>query len=327
MSHGQPKVSIIILNYQGLSSLGPLLDEAIFSAIEQDYPDVEVLFIDNGSSDESVSHVSNKYGNKVKVVRLGKNYGFCLGNNLAVAHSSPSAKYLLFMNPDVILAKDYVRKLVDYLEKNPSVAIIHGLGINPLTGKGSIGGFLNLHGGYSIIEVFTRSFPCTCYNILIAFGAAMLVRKDVFKRAGMFPAEFFMYSDEADLGFRIWAMGYRILGTNASSYQHYVSGITSKHSSLSMYYILRNRLLLIIRYFYGKELIKALLWCIIYYIAGLTIKSIKSKFRVRLILRAVDYIIKNLKHELRHRLKWQTLIKARWRLLKCFLVKSNVVYI
>jgi glycosyltransferase involved in cell wall biosynthesis len=67
MSHGQPKISIIILNYQGLYSLGPLLDDTILSAVEQDYPDVEVLFVDDGSSDESVNHVSNKYGDKVKV--------------------------------------------------------------------------------------------------------------------------------------------------------------------------------------------------------------------------------------------------------------------
>ncbi|MEM4489331.1 MAG: glycosyltransferase family 2 protein [Desulfurococcaceae archaeon] len=321
----KPKVSIIILNYQGLSTLGSLLDDAILSALKQDYPNVEVLFVDNGSSDNSTNHVLSRYGDKVKVINLDKNYGFCLGNNLAAMYSSSDTKFLLFMNPDVILSRDYVLKLVDLLEENPSIAAIQGLEINPLTNKKRVGGFIDSR-GYSVdVEAFTESCPHVVINVLIPFGAALLIRKDVFERVGGFSAEFFMYADEVDLGFRIWALGYKIVGSTISSYQHYISGIASKYPSLSWYFMTRNRLLLIIRYFYGKKLLKALIWNIILYIWNLTFKSIKQRFRVRLTLMIIKYIVKNLKRELRHRLKWKNLVKARWNLLRHFIVETRLV--
>ena len=153
----------------------------------------------------------------------------------------------------------------------------------------------------------------------------MLIRKDVFSKVGGFPAEFFMYSDEADLGFRAWAMGYRIVGTTVTSYQHHVSGIASKHPAITRYYTIRNRLLLIIRYFYGREALKGLIWCIVLYLWNLTFKSIKQKFRVRLTLMAIHYVVKSLKRELSHRLKWKSLVKAKWRLLRRFLVKPKLL--
>jgi GT2 family glycosyltransferase len=104
----KPKVSIIILNYNGRSKLGPLLDWCINSAINQTYENIEVLFVDNGSTDDSYKYVEAKYGDKVKVIRFNRNYGFTLGNNLATKFASRDSKYLLFLNPDAVLDPDYV---------------------------------------------------------------------------------------------------------------------------------------------------------------------------------------------------------------------------
>lgn len=121
------KVSIIILNYNGKSYLGKLLDKAIESALNQTYPNMEISFIDNGSSDYSYKYVKDKYGHKVKCIRFERNYGYCLGNNLAVKYTAGDSKYLLFMNPDVILEPDYITRLVNILENNSRIAMIQGL--------------------------------------------------------------------------------------------------------------------------------------------------------------------------------------------------------
>ena len=66
----KPKVSVIILNHNGRSKLGPLLDDCINSASNQTYEDIEVLFVDNGSTDDSCEYVEAKYSDMVKVIRF-----------------------------------------------------------------------------------------------------------------------------------------------------------------------------------------------------------------------------------------------------------------
>jgi len=93
------KVSVIILNYNGRSKLGSLLDEAIESAINQSFSNIEVLFVDNGSTDDSVKYIYERFGDSVKIIELGRNYGFCMGNNLAVRYISKDSRYILFQIP------------------------------------------------------------------------------------------------------------------------------------------------------------------------------------------------------------------------------------
>jgi len=88
----------VILTYNALSTLGKTLDKAILSALRQDYPNFEVIIVDNASSDGTYEYVKGTYGNTVKAVKLNKNYGFCLGNNLAIRFIDPSSTYILFQN-------------------------------------------------------------------------------------------------------------------------------------------------------------------------------------------------------------------------------------
>ena len=107
-----PKVSIIILNYNGRKFLGCFLEKAIESAINQDYPNIEVLFIDNGSTDDSYQYVKFMYDKNIKVIKFNKNYGYCLGNNLATRHISGDSKYILFMNSSfshIMFIENYIR--------------------------------------------------------------------------------------------------------------------------------------------------------------------------------------------------------------------------
>ena len=71
--------------------------------------------MDNGSSDDTYDYVKSRYGGRVRVVKLGKDYGYCLGNNFALRYVSKDAKYILFQNPDAILTRDYVKNLVEIM--------------------------------------------------------------------------------------------------------------------------------------------------------------------------------------------------------------------
>ena len=256
-----PKVSIIILTYNARSTLGTILDESIKSALEQDYANIEVLIVDNGSFDDTVEYVKKRFGDRVKIIKHGKNYGYCLGNDLALRYVDRNSKYLLFMNPDVILARDYVKKLITIAEKDPKIVALQGLETQPQRQHKRLGGSLNI-AGFSL-DLIPREDKSnlSCLESLFVFGAAMLVRRRVFEAVGGFSPDFFLYFDEADLGLRLRSLGLRIVGCKITSYKHYVSGTVSKikETSITAYYFAtKNRLRVIFRYFHFKYLLLAL---------------------------------------------------------------------
>jgi glycosyltransferase involved in cell wall biosynthesis len=146
----KPKVTVIILTYNAKSTLGNILDEAISSALDQDYENIEVIVVDNGSFDNTYDHLKLKYGAKIKVIKFSRNYGYCLGNNLALRYVSSDTKYVLFQNSDAILSRNYIKELVKILENNANVVAAQGLEIQPINKWIRVGGgSLNI-AGYSV---------------------------------------------------------------------------------------------------------------------------------------------------------------------------------
>jgi GT2 family glycosyltransferase len=257
----KPKVSIIILTYNSKSTLGRILDEAIMSALSQDYPNVEVIIADNGSQDDTYEYIKSKYGAHVKVIRFDKNYGFCLGNNLASKFVDPEAKYILFQNPDAILSQNYIKVLVEVMEQNPTVGAIQGLEVKS-SGEKLIGFFMNSAGYYHEVLLEKDLKLRQCIEVLHASGAALLVRRRLFEAVGGFSPDYFLYFDEADLAFRFHALGFKILGCKNTNFVHMVGGTVTKLTGfrpIIYYFHTRNRIYTIIKYFYGKFLLSALL--------------------------------------------------------------------
>ena len=108
MDNKAPLISIVVVNYNGIKYL-PKLIESIAS---QDYKNIEVIFVDNASSDESVSHVQINL--PMAKIHLNKsNLGFAIANNQGVKLSS--GKYLLILNNDTYFGRDFVSKLFNIL--------------------------------------------------------------------------------------------------------------------------------------------------------------------------------------------------------------------
>jgi len=247
----------------------------------------------------------------VKVIKLGRNYGFCLGNNIAVKLVVRNYDYILFQNADVILSRDYVGKLVEFMDSRRDVAAVQGVEVSPIEQK--MGSLITLRGLHPRdVPPLDRPTP-----VLYVVGAAMLVRRDIFERAGGFSDEFFAFFDELDLSLRLWALEYRVYGVPSTSYYHLVAGVTSKMGLIPLYLYNRNRLLVIIRYFRGKQFASALILTLL-----LILKNMISKrSTTRLLLRLVRYLVRNLRRELAVRLKWKSLLAKRWNAISWMIVK------
>ena len=105
------KISIVTVNYNGKEYLKPLLD----SLKLQTYPNFEIIFVDNASTDDSVNFVKKNYP-AVKIVRKKKNLGFAGGNNSALPYCT--GEYVALINNDMVANKDWLRNLHKSLQDN-----------------------------------------------------------------------------------------------------------------------------------------------------------------------------------------------------------------
>ncbi len=113
----RPIVSIIIVNWNGRSHLPDCLD----SLAEQTFRSFEVILVDNGSVDDSVSFVRECYP-WVKLALLDENTGFAQGNNFGLAHAN--GDYIVTLNNDTRVEADWLEFLVRTADAHPDAGMV-----------------------------------------------------------------------------------------------------------------------------------------------------------------------------------------------------------
>jgi GT2 family glycosyltransferase len=114
------RVSVVVLNWNS----GDLGVRAVRSALDQAWVDIEVIVVDNASSDDSLGAIESAFGDRIIVVRNQTNLGFGPGMNVGIAKST--GEYVLALNCDAELDSDYVATLVRTLSSDPRVAAAGG---------------------------------------------------------------------------------------------------------------------------------------------------------------------------------------------------------
>ena len=104
------KVCVAIINWNGLIWLKKNLP-----AIQKFSKQAKIIVIDNNSTDNSKNYIKNKFKN-IELIEHKKNYGFAEGYNRAL--EKIKTKYVLLLNNDVIVSKNWLEPLIVFLEKN-----------------------------------------------------------------------------------------------------------------------------------------------------------------------------------------------------------------
>lgn len=212
-----PRVSIVVLNYNGRHHLGPCLE----SIQALDYPPdrIEVIVCDNHSSDGSVDFVRSKFPD-VKVVALDANYGFAEGNNRA-AHKA-SFEWLAFLNNDMHVDRCWLRELTAPLGSQPELACVSSKILNwDGTKIDFIGAGISFQGfGWQWDFGATASPRDEPRRLLCPCGGAMLIRKDVFLEVGAFDPDYFGFYEDTDLGWRLNLLGHDVWYTPGAVVYH-----------------------------------------------------------------------------------------------------------
>ncbi len=225
--NNQPLVSVIMLNYNGVA----LIERCLGSVLNSDYPNFEVLFVDNASTDQSVTFAKEKFGRdqRLRIVQYRENFGFAQGNDKAVREAK--GEYLVFLNTDTEVTPPWINELVKVMESDRTVGSAQSklLGLADREIFDGVGDVMDFYGGAFSLGHGEKDLGQyqTLREIFSARGAAFIVRRSIFEDVGMFDPKFVSFLEDIDLGWRIWLNGYRVVYVPKSVVYH-LGGATLK---------------------------------------------------------------------------------------------------
>lgn len=204
------KISIIILSFNTAKFTKSCADSVLQQYKDLIGKEVEVIVVDNASSDNTINLLS-KYKN-IKIIKNDKNYGFSKGNNIGAKIAK--GKYLLFLNSDTVVRDSNFLSMAKFLDENKKIGILGGKLIDSNKKIQKSGGnfynllnlFLSLFGGERVGLV--RKTPAKRERVDWVSGACLFIRGDLFKRLKGFDEHFFMYVEDMDLCFRAKKAGF-----------------------------------------------------------------------------------------------------------------------
>ena len=243
-----PKISIIIVNYNGKE----LLQKCLESLFKTDYENFEVILVDNNSTDGSIEFVTKNYP-KIIVIKLDSNKGFAEPNN--VGAKIAKGEHLLFLNNDTVTTSNFISEMVKVLQKDDQVAICQSLLLRPNGDVDSSGDFIDKIG----IVYNSKTKIDQIKEVSSARGACMMIRKKIFDKLGGFDEKFFFSFEDVDLGWRSWILGYKVVIAPNSIVYHSVGKTSSKLKSEAAFHGLKNQLAMKITNFEPKFVFRSLL--------------------------------------------------------------------
>lgn len=233
------KLSIIIVNYNVKYFLYQCLKSIRASQCSFDY---EVIVVDNHSRDHSHEFIPQQFPS-VKYLYLPENLGFSKANNVGLKEAQ--GEYILFLNPDTLIAEDTLAICVDFMDQHPEAG---ALGVKMIDASGQylpeskrglptpetafykVTGLSSLFPGSKKINRYHLGYldKNELNEVEILSGAFMMVRKNILNQTGGFDENYFMYGEDIDLSYRIRLLGYKNYYLPYTTILHYKGESTKK---------------------------------------------------------------------------------------------------
>lgn len=253
-----PLVSIIILNYNGKR----WLNQCLPTIKKITYKPLEVIIVNNGSTDDSGDFVKKKYP-EFKLIELQPNKGFAGANNVGV--KAARGKYVLIINNDTKVPADFLTPLVRRMEQDKTIGVIQPK-IRSLRKKHLLDAACSFYTstGFQYHYGYYQSQNKRQYNkeqfVYSAKGACLFTRRADYLKLGGFDEDFVCYVEESDYCHRVWLSGKKIIYLPESYIYHWGGGDMSvmEKSETTIFRSFRNRYYSYIKNLSFPELIKLL---------------------------------------------------------------------
>jgi len=223
-----PLVSLVLLNYNGNRYLGELFKKCLYSIISTDYPNFELIFVDNRSEDDSVIYVQKlfenlEYSRKIKKLRIiiNKENVIATGYNKGIKAST--GDYIGLLSNDMVYDSNWLRRIIEEMEKNPQIGVagcmILSYGttntIDGLGGNLGIDGRPNWPGNREIdIGQYQR------IEDMDWIGGTAVIRREVLEKTGLFDSDYKIFYEDNDLCYRVRKISYRTVSVPKAKLWH-----------------------------------------------------------------------------------------------------------
>lgn len=278
MNSTQPKIFIVIVNYNGLE----VLDSCLNSVFSSNYPNIEVVLVDNNSKDGSLEIAKRKY-QKSHFIINDSNLGFAKAVNLGIRFSlEKMADYVLLLNSDAVLEKRAISNLIKNSSKDQSIGVL-----SPLIYDGYgekiwfSGGKINWKKMKATHSKTAKEQFLLCDTDFLS-GCAMFIKKDVFKKIGLFDERFFLYYEDVDFTFRAKKEGFSLCIDRTSTVFH--KEISNKENKDKVYWLVLSGLI-----FFKKN---SNLFYRFYYFFYIILRRIKNWINLRKKINTSDTLIR-----------------------------------
>ena len=243
MNKELPLVSIVALNFNQTAVTCAFLESTKMLT----YQSFETIVIDNASTTNPTEQIQQGNYPNLRLIVSNENLGFTGGNNLGMREAK--GDYIFIVNNDTEVTPDLLEKLLAPFAQDERIGvvspkikfydhpdIIQYAGfrpMNPFTGQTGAEGNQEVDHGQHDTPGETHG----------AHGAAMMVKREVIEKVGMFAEKFFIYYEEWDWSARIRRAGYKIYYQPEATIYHKESMTMGKESAIKAYYHTRNRIL------------------------------------------------------------------------------------
>ena len=245
-SSTNPKVAVVILNWNGVHFLQQFLP----SVVSSNYNNLDIYVADNASTDESLSFVQQNFS-AIKIIQNPENYGFAGGYNEAL--KQVEADYFVLLNSDVEVTPNWIHPIVELMESDKSIVacqpkLLTFHNKTQFEYAGAAGGWIDRF-GYTFCR--GRFFEhCEedegqyeeVNEVFWASGAAMFIRAELYRKIEGLDADFFAHMEEIDLCWRLKRAGYRICYHPKSTVYHVGGGTLPQGNPRKLYLNFRNSL-------------------------------------------------------------------------------------
>ena len=235
------KVTVIILNFK----VKKLALKCLESVQNSNYKELEVILVDNRSNDGIEDDV-RKFRD-VSFIQTGKNLGYSGGNNIGIKKALESgADYIFILNPDTTIERDCIKNLIDGMESAGADIAgpkIYFAGSKKIWYSGGIMDWENVIGKHKGVDEEDRGQYDVPQETDFVTGAAMMVKREVFEKIGLFDEKYFLYYEDADFCERAKRDVFKVFYIPEAVVYHANAASAGLGSPLQDYYITRNRML------------------------------------------------------------------------------------
>jgi len=294
MINNYPKVSIIILNWNGFDdSINCLNSLKIIS-----YPNFNIILVDNGSENNEGPRLKEKYGSFIHLIATNSNLGFGAGNNVGIRFAIQNGcDYILLLNNDTIVTDNFLNRLVEIagqefnlgavgpklIAEDGRIQLDSVARFPTLIDQFYLWSFLYPIGRYLFRQkLFIPKYLMLDFDresqksVDMICGACMLLPSKTLNQIGLFDENFFLFAEDMDLCYRIKTAGFNIVYTPRSVVTHLKNKSVNKLSTKHFVVVPLNTYLFYTKHFSQSTATKFKIIVLIFIITQLIFWAIKN---------------------------------------------------